>query len=94
MKPVVVTHNLPLDRLRPAAERIAGDLQQRYGGSWEWVAEHALQFRHQMVAGTLCLFGDRVELAINLGPALRLFASRIHQGLTTEIAARLHEAAQ
>lgn len=94
MGPIRAPHNLARDEAKKAAARIADALQAEYGGSWKWVGDGVLQYQHHLIAGTLVIYPDTMELAVNLGPTLRLFSGKVYQKISREMTSKLEEAAE
>lgn len=88
-----ISHQLTIEQARSAAERIAGDLQRQYGGSWQWLDDHAITYQHQLIAGTLTISNSEAHIGLAIGPGARLFASTIKQRVADEMSKRFNEAA-
>lgn len=84
---VAETHRLSipeaLARIRPLADRMAN----KYDLALTWRGDHAAGFRRSGLEGSLVIQATSVEVEIDLGFALRLFAGKIRRGIEAELAA-------
>jgi len=63
---IAKVHALPHKKARDAAERVAGDLKQRFDLDYAWEGDHIV-FERPGVSGRMHVGKDRVTLDVQLG---------------------------
>jgi len=63
---IVRTHTLSHRKAREAAEKVARDLEKRFGLAYEWDGDHVV-FERPGVSGRMLVGKDRVALDVKLG---------------------------
>lgn len=59
-------HKLPHKKAKAAAEKIAKDLQKRYGLAFEWDGDH-VDFERPGITGQMRVAKDSIALDVSLG---------------------------
>src|SRR5579864_6502737 len=78
------THDLPHDKARNLAERLATDLAQRYGFAWRW-DDDDIRFQRPGVSGFLHIGASQIRLDITLGLLLAPFRASIEKQVNAEL---------
>ena len=78
------THDLPHDKARNLAARLATDLAQRYRLAWHW-EDDDIRFQRPGVSGRLHIGPSQIRLDIKLGLLLAPFRSSIEQQVNAEL---------
>jgi putative polyhydroxyalkanoate system protein len=71
-------HSLGLQEARDAAERIAGDLKQKFDLAYQWNG-NALHFQRSGVTGQMAVDDNEVHVEVTLGLLLRPLKGHFEQ---------------
>lgn len=77
-------HALGRDEAKARVERMAGELEQRFGLSSEW-SDNRLNIRGSGVQGHLLVSDNSVDLDIDLGFSLKLMESSIRTAVKQQM---------
>jgi len=77
-------HALPQKKARAAAEKIAKDLQKRFGLDYAWNGE-CIEFNRPGVTGTMTVGKDHIKLEADLGWLLTPLKPKIEDEIVAQL---------
>lgn len=77
-------HKLPHKKAKAAAEKIAKDLEKRYGLDYEWTGDH-IDFERPGVTGQMRVAKDSITLNVSLGFLLSPLKSTIEREIGAQL---------
>lgn len=81
-------HQLGTSAARAVVERIAADMQQRFGVTNQWQGD-VLQFSGSGVNGAISVSADNVHVTAQLGMLLSAFRGKIEQDIREKLEQQL-----
>ena len=78
------THGVTLQDARAAAERIAAELEQRFGLRGEWQGD-TFNFKRSGLAGFLKVSGEDLHLSVSLGLLLKAMREPIERAVVNKL---------
>jgi putative polyhydroxyalkanoate system protein len=78
------SHGTTLENARAAAERIAADLEQRFGLRGEWQGD-TFHFKRSGVSGFLTVGGEDLHLSVTLGLLLKAMRESIERAVVHKL---------
>ena len=77
-------HDLPQKKAKAAAEKIAKDLQKRFGLDYAWNGDH-IEFNRPGVSGTMTVGKDHIKLEASLGWLLTPLKPKIEHEIVAQL---------
>jgi len=77
-------HDLPQKKAKAAAEKIAKDLQKRFGLDYAWNGE-CIEFNRPGVTGTMTVGKDHIKLEADLGWLLTPLKPKIEDEIVAQL---------
>lgn len=84
-------HNLGLAQARDLAEKLAGNLAERYQLAYHW-QENALHFKRSGVQGQIELAADAIQVKVRLGMFMAMMQPHLEQMIAHHLDAALQAA--
>ena len=78
------THHLSHRKAKDTAERLAKDLEKRFGLAWEWEGDH-VRFERPGLSGSMHVGKTRITLDVSLGLLLTALKPSIEKAIHDEL---------